>query len=144
MHLPPSAYRPAEWNKIHAYGRLVEKMIKKSGQVLTMGGEPTFVPFSPEGSEWSTSALGPTKLLCARRFARAFVQLYHPGALITQSYGKQYPGEVLPRWNLVIHIHPTKKLWRKPQRLLLGSAIPDSHPGHRQRTPPPGDAARCL
>jgi uncharacterized protein (DUF2126 family) len=89
-----------------------------------MGGEPTFVPFQPEGAEWSTAALGPTKLLYARRFARAMLELYYPGALVTQSYGKQYPGEILPRWNLVIHIHPEKKLWRKPQRLLLGEPLP--------------------
>jgi uncharacterized protein (DUF2126 family) len=126
MHIPPPSYRTGEWKKIQSCSRLVEKLIQQSGQVLTMGGEPTFVPFSPNGEEWSTAALGPTKLLCARRFAQAFVQLYYPGALVTQSYGKQYPGEVLPRWNLVIHIHPERKLWTKPKRLLLGPGLPHS------------------
>lgn len=126
MHIPPPVYPSSEWKKIQNCSRQVEKMILESGQILTMGGEPTFVPFAPNGDEWSNAALGPTKLLCARRFAAAFIRLYYPGALLTQSYGKQYPGEALPRWNLVIHIHPERKLWRNPQKLLLGPGLPDS------------------
>jgi len=30
------------------------------------------------------------------------------------------------RWNLVIHIHPGRKLWTKPKRLLLGPGLSDS------------------
>ncbi|NJK90982.1 MAG: transglutaminase-like family protein [Blastochloris sp.] len=114
----------ATWKQVQACARAVEKRINQTGLILTMGGEPTFVPFQPEGEEWSTTALGPTKLLYARRFAAEWVQRYHPGSLITQSYGKQYPGEALPRWNLVIHHHPQRNLWSRPERLLLGPPLP--------------------
>jgi len=101
----------------------IEKTLRKSGLQLTMGGEPTFIPLQPEGDEWGTAALGPTKLLFARRFAAEFIRLFYPGALLTQTYGKWYPGEPLPRWSLVVHIHPRRKLWNHIGRLLTDEPV---------------------
>lgn len=104
----------------------VESSLQRSGVVLTMGGEPTFVPLRPEGAEWNTAALGPTKLGYARRFAHAMIARSRPGALILETSGKHYPGEPLPRWALLLQSLPastdaegtaSRPLWRDPSRL---------------------------
>jgi uncharacterized protein (DUF2126 family) len=97
-----SPYPPLAWEKILACGRTVEAALAANGAPLTLGGEPTFVPLQPEGAEWSTAALGPTKLGAARRLARQLVQDAFPGAAVLETSGKQYPGEPLPRWALLI------------------------------------------
>ncbi len=67
---------------------------------LTLGGEPTYVPEHPEGAEWSFSAVGPTKLGYARRMADELLKTRMTGGAVFFSPGKQYPGEVNPRWAL--------------------------------------------
>lgn len=113
----------------------VESSLQKSGVVLTMGGEPTFVPLRPEGAEWNTAALGPTKLGFARLFAQALIARSHPGALILETSGKHYPGEPLPRWALLVQWLPattdtngasSRPLWRDPTRLKR-DGTPGSH-----------------
>ena len=83
----------------------VEKTLASERVVLTMGGEPTFIPTEPEGPEWHFAAVGPTKLGYARAFAEKLVETVSPGAMILYSPGKLYPGEVNPRWALQV-LHP--------------------------------------
>ncbi len=83
----------------------VEKMLASEQVILTMGGEPTFIPTKPEGPEWHFAAAGPTKLRYARAFAEKIVETVSPGAMILYSPGKLYPGEVNPRWALQV-LHP--------------------------------------
>ncbi|MEM8550463.1 MAG: transglutaminase family protein, partial [Verrucomicrobiota bacterium] len=68
---------------------------------LTMGGEPTFIPHQPDSAEWNTAAMGTEKLGYARRFTARLLRATYPGGLAMQVFGKQYPGEPLPRWNIL-------------------------------------------
>jgi len=109
----------------------VERTLAEAGVVLTMGGEPTFVPHRPEGAEWRTAALGPTKLGVARRFAHALIARTRPGAVVLETAGKHYPGEPLPRWALLLQWLPPapgseRPLWRDPRRLKSDGA-PGAH-----------------
>ena len=114
----PSPYNAPTWEKILACGEAVEAALTRAGVLLTMGGEPTFVPFQPAGAEWSTAALGPTKLGYARRLARQLVCDVYPGAAVLETSGKQYPGEPLPRWALLIQQRSDgERLWRDITRL---------------------------
>ena len=66
-----------------------------------MGGEPTFVATDdPDGEEWNTAALGPTKRLRAAELYRKLKAKYAPQGLAHFGQGKWYPGEQLPRWSL--------------------------------------------
>jgi uncharacterized protein (DUF2126 family) len=65
---------------------------------FTLGGEPTFVPIHPKGSEWSVAAVGPTKLGYARTVARNLLKGPMRGGCAFFCPGKLYPGEVNPRW----------------------------------------------
>src|SRR6266481_3584920 len=85
----------------------VEQTFKKQDVLLTMGGEPTYVPENPEGPEWNFAAVGPTKLHYAYAFARAVDKELWPGSLLLYSPGKLYPGEVNPRWALHV-LRPEK------------------------------------
>ncbi len=95
-------YAAPTWKSLLACGDAVETSLKRSHVLLTMGGEPTFVPVSPNGVEWQTAALGPTKLGYARKLARELVRTAFPGSVILETSGKHYPGEPLPRWTLLI------------------------------------------
>ena len=88
-----------------AVGKQIDVALEKLGAVVTAGGEPTFIANHHEHAEWNTAALGPTKLAHARQFAAGLLK-NSPGALVTQTFGKQYPGEPIPRWVLSLH-------WRK-------------------------------
>ncbi|MEO6245940.1 MAG: transglutaminase family protein [Opitutaceae bacterium] len=113
---PP--YSPQVWDALQACGTAVEKSLQKSGVLLTMGGEPTFVPISPRGAEWQTAALGPTKLTYARRLARELIRTVLPGSVVLETSGKHYPGEPLPRWTLLIQQRADgTPLWRDIKRL---------------------------
>lgn len=111
-------YDAGAWKKITDFGAAVEASLARDGVLLTMGGEPTFVPVVPEGAEWQTAALGPTKLAYARRFARQLVADALPGAAILETAGKHYPGEPLPRWALLVQwTKDGPPLWRDITRL---------------------------
>ena len=123
----PAPYPAAVWKKIRACGDAVEASLKRTGVLLTMGGEPTFVPASPAGAEWQTAALGPTKLRYARQFARALLRGPFPGAVVIETSGKHYPGEPLPRWALLVQRRADgQPLWRDPRRLCAETA-PGAH-----------------
>ncbi|MGF1678808.1 MAG: transglutaminase family protein [Candidatus Methylacidiphilales bacterium] len=107
----------------------IEALLRRHRITLTMGGEPTFVPLDPKGDEWSLAALGPSKLGYARAMALHLIESSWPGALMLQTYGKTYPGEPLPRWNIVIemrHRFDQSPLWNRPQ--LLTSDQPPARP----------------
>ena len=114
----PAPYSPSAWSAIRACGETVEASFAKSGVLLTMGGEPTFIPHDPQGPEWNTAALGPTKLDYARRFARQLIETAYPGALILETSGKHYPGEPLPRWAILVQWRADgQPLWNDIHRL---------------------------
>ncbi len=121
--LDNAPYAPATWKMIEACGAAVEALLTRQKVLLTMGGEPTFVPFQPEGAEWQTSALGPTKLGYARRFAHTLIGSAFPGAVILETSGKLFPGEVLPRWTLLVQRRADGvPLWRDLARLRADGA----------------------
>ncbi|MGB5413925.1 MAG: transglutaminase family protein, partial [Polyangiales bacterium] len=100
--------------------RKVETLLDAQELSLTMGGEPTFIPERPDAPEWNQEALGPQKLGYARRLASRLLDELYPGGLVMQVYGKQYPGEPLPRWVvLTLHRHDGVPLWRHPEIFLL-------------------------
>jgi len=74
------------------------EIFSRRGAEMTLGGEPTFVPISPEGPEWSYSAVGPTKFSFARKMATVLLQKSLRGGVDFFTPGKSYPGEVNPRW----------------------------------------------
>jgi uncharacterized protein (DUF2126 family) len=114
----PAPYKPATWSAIRSCGDAVEASFARSGVLFTMGGEPTFIPHDPQGPEWNTAALGPTKLDYARRFARQLIQSAYPGAVILETSGKHYPGEPLPRWALLLQWRADgQPLWNDITRL---------------------------
>ncbi len=121
---------------LHRLADDVEIRLRKQGLALTMGGEPTFIVADPDGAEWNNEALGPEKLGYARRFARRLLSDLYPGALVMQVQGKQYPGELLPRWSvLILHRDDGVPLWRYPRTLLL-----DDVPGANTE----GDARKLM
>ena len=65
----PAPYSTSTWSSVRACTDAVEASFAQSGMLFTMGGEPTFIPQDPQGPEWNTAALGPTKLGYARRYA---------------------------------------------------------------------------
>ncbi|HVU24769.1 MAG TPA: transglutaminase family protein [Opitutus sp.] len=118
---PP--YSSSDWERILACGAAVEASLARRGVSLSMGGEPTFVPVHPEGPEWQTTAIGPTKLAYARRFAHALIRATCPGAVVLETSGKHYPNEPFPRWALLIqHRADGQPLWRDLARLRADTA----------------------
>ena len=106
-------FTASKWSEITRCGTAVEASLARSGVLLTMGGEPTFVPVSPSGAEWQNAALGPTKLAYARKLARELVRTTVPGAVILETSGKHYPGEPLPRWTLLVQSRADQQpIWR--------------------------------
>lgn len=98
----------------------VEAFFKTGDIALTMGGEPTFIVEQPDTPEWTTAAMGETKLGYARRMTAELIREVYPGALAMQIFGKWYPGEPLPRWNcMLLHRKGSGALWPETARLLL-------------------------
>ncbi|MEM7436953.1 MAG: transglutaminase family protein, partial [Myxococcota bacterium] len=114
--------------EIKALADAVERRFDAMDLHVTMGGEPTFIPEHPEGDEWNQGALGPEKLGYARRLARRLLRTEYPGAVVMQVFGKQYPGEPLPRWVvLLLQRNDGTPLWNRPDALLLDD-VPGTHP----------------
>ncbi len=100
-------YSDAKWASLLALGKKIDGELADMGLRLTMGGEPTFVAADdPDGAEWNTEALGPTKRRLAGQLLRRLSDRFAPGHLLHYGQGKWYPGEQLPRWALGCH-------WRK-------------------------------
>ncbi|HSN62958.1 MAG TPA: transglutaminase family protein, partial [Azonexus sp.] len=59
-------YSDAQWAEIEGLGHQIDDTLLKRDVRLTQGGEPTFVAVNdPDGAEWNTAALGPTKRIYA-------------------------------------------------------------------------------
>jgi uncharacterized protein (DUF2126 family) len=100
-------YDEATWNALLQLGARVDSDLTGGDVRLTMGGEPTFVAASdPDGAEWNTQALGPTKRVYAGKLLRKLADRFADGYLLHYGQGKWYPGEQLPRWALGCY-------WRK-------------------------------
>jgi uncharacterized protein (DUF2126 family) len=96
-------------------------MLAEAGIVLTQGGEPTFIPEDHSAPEWNLEALGEEKLRLAWNLCHELRQTLMPGALILRSNGKQYPGEPIPRWKLMLlRGSGGAPLWKDTSLLLDG------------------------
>jgi uncharacterized protein (DUF2126 family) len=94
-------YTEDQWQAIDLLGRAIDVDLRTNDVRLTMGGEPTFVAADdPEGEEWNTAALGPTKRNLAANLYQRLRRRFGVGALVHFGQGKWYPGEPLPRWSL--------------------------------------------
>ncbi len=104
VHEAPRVTKPyteAQWSAIEALGHRIDEALVAQDVRLTMGGEPTFVSVDdPDGDEWNTEALGPTKRLLAADVFDRLRDKYAPNGLTHFGQGKWYPGEQLPRWSL--------------------------------------------
>lgn len=110
---------------VDALASAVEATIERCGLELTMGGEPTFIPTNPEGAEWNLAAMGPEKLGYARRLTARVLRELYPGGVVMQVFGKQYPGEPLPRWVvLTLSRDDGVPMWSHPELFAL-----DERPG---------------
>ena len=100
-------YTEEQWQRIEQLGHTLDAEIEQADMRLTMGGEPTFVSIDdPDGAEWNTAALGPTKRKLAADLFHRMRSKYAPQGLMHFGQGKWYPGEQLPRWSLNCY-------WRK-------------------------------
>jgi uncharacterized protein (DUF2126 family) len=94
-------YSDAQWQQIESLGHLIDLELDAGDVRLTMGGEPTFVAVDdPDGAEWNTDALGPTKRVRAANLLAKLKSKYAPQGFLHYGQGKWYPGEQLPRWSL--------------------------------------------
>jgi len=109
-------YTEAQWSAIENLGHAVDRDLAALDVRLTMGGEPTFVSIdNPDGEEWNTAALGPTKRRYAADLYQRLKHRYAPQGLAHFGQGKWYPGEQLPRWSLNCFWRKDgEPIWRNP------------------------------
>jgi uncharacterized protein (DUF2126 family) len=100
-------YTEEQWAEIEGLGHAIDARLGEMDVRLTQGGEPTFVAVDdPDGEEWNTAAMGPTKRLLAADLYHRMREYYGAKGLVLFGQGKWYPGEQLPRWSLNCY-------WRK-------------------------------
>src|SRR6478752_7624699 len=97
-------YTAEQWAAVRQVGREVDRRLADSDVRLTMGGEPTFVSVDDlTAAEWTTAADGPRKRNRAAVLAERLRGIYCPNGIVHRGQGKWYPGEPLPRWQIVLH-----------------------------------------
>ncbi|HMV18616.1 MAG TPA: transglutaminase family protein [Rhodocyclaceae bacterium] len=118
-------YTEEQWAEIEALGHVIDEDLKAHDMRLTMGGEPTFVSIDdPDGAEWNTEAMGPTKRVRAEDLYHRLRDKYGPTGLAHFGQGKWYPGEQLPRWSLNCYWRKDgEPIWTHPD-LIADSATP--------------------
>ena len=117
-------YTDEQWSAIEDLGHRIDDKLTQMDVRLTQGGEPTFVAVDdPDGEEWNTAALGPTKRLLAADIFHRLREKYAAKGLMHFGQGKWYPGEQLPRWSL-------NCFWRKDGQPIWGS--PDLYADERK------------
>jgi uncharacterized protein (DUF2126 family) len=100
---PTAPFSEEVWARLTAAGERTDAALHAAGIALTVGGEPTFTSrLHQELPEWNTEALGETKWSQGQAFARELRVRLAPGGVLFHRFGKQYPGESLPRWALDI------------------------------------------
>ena len=109
-------YTDAQWQRIDALGHRLDAELKANDVRVTIGGEPTFVSIDhPNGAEWNTEAVGPTKRVLAAQLIERLRKRFAPNGLLHFGQGKWYPGEQLPRWAFSLFWRGDgKPLWRDP------------------------------
>ena len=109
-------YSDRAWRSIEALGQSVDVALADGDVRLTMGGEPTFVAADdPDGAEWNTDAMGPTKRQYGSRLTQRLYDRFTPGGLLHEGQGKWYPGEPLPRWALSCYFRKDgTSIWANP------------------------------
>jgi uncharacterized protein (DUF2126 family) len=109
-------YSDRAWRAIEALGQSVDVALADGDVRLTMGGEPTFVAADdPDGAEWNTEAMGPTKRQYGSRLTQRLYERFTPGGLLHEGQGKWYPGEPLPRWALSCYFRKDgTSIWANP------------------------------
>jgi uncharacterized protein (DUF2126 family) len=105
-------YSDAQWQAIDAFGHRIEDQLRADDVRITIGGEPTFVAMDdPDGAEWNTAAVGPTKRKYASSLIERLRARFAPHGLLHYGQGKWYPGEQLPRWAFSLY-------WRRDEKPL--------------------------
>jgi uncharacterized protein (DUF2126 family) len=98
---PTAPFTDEVWTALTEAGERTDAALAASGLALTVGGEPTFTSrLHADLPEWNTAALGDTKWTQGLALATALRARLSPGGVLLHRFGKQYPGESLPRWAL--------------------------------------------
>ncbi len=97
-------YSDEQWQAIDSFGDALDRDLKANDVRVTIGGEPTFVSVDdPDGEEWNTGAVGPTKRRLADNLIARLQQRFAPQGMLHYGQGKWYPGEQLPRWAFALY-----------------------------------------
>jgi uncharacterized protein (DUF2126 family) len=107
-----------------------ERDIKAAGLEIWVGAEPTFTDRYSEEAEWLNEANGSTKQLRALGTLADLHRGLNANAVVLRTLGRQYNGEVHPRWNMGLYYHRDgHPIWAgPPDPLLQGSNYPGLKP----------------
>ena len=121
-------YSDEQWAAIDAFGQAVDRELDENDVRLTMGGEPTFISIDdPDGDEWNTAAVGPTKRALAETLIRRLKDRFAQGGFLHYGQGKWYPGEQLPRWTFALYWRRDgQPIWQRPD--LIASESEEAAP----------------